>query len=136
MPCTENTFSNCEFEPTDLLILHSDHCTISLYPIAVSKLLLEPEYFQPRVCMSDELSTAEKVVEEVLIDLMTERVMSMSTGVQASSTRGLQASPSTAHGAGPSRPSAEKRTKHKDDLANEKLIPTILPDYIPPLAGM
>jgi hypothetical protein len=42
--------------------------------------------------MSDELSAAEKVVEEVLIDLMTERVMSMSTGVQASSTRGLPAS--------------------------------------------
>jgi hypothetical protein len=67
--------------------------------------------------MSDEFSTAERVVEEVLIDIMTERVMSMSTGVQASSTRGLQASPSTAHGSGPSRPSVEKRTKHKDDLA-------------------
>jgi hypothetical protein len=86
--------------------------------------------------MSDEFSAAEKVVEEVLIDLMTERVMSMSAGIQASSTRMVQASPSTAHGAGPSRPSAEKRTKHKDDLANAKLIPTILPDYIPPLAGM
>jgi hypothetical protein len=49
--------------------------------------------------MSDELSAAEKVVEEVLIDLMTERVMSergLSTGVQASSMRGPQASPSTA----------------------------------------
>jgi hypothetical protein len=34
--------------------------------------------------MSDnQLSVVEKVVEEVLIDLMTERVMSMSTGVQA-----------------------------------------------------
>jgi hypothetical protein len=42
--------------------------------------------------MSNELSIAEKVVEEVIIDLMTERVMSMSTCVQASSTRGLQAS--------------------------------------------
>jgi hypothetical protein len=43
--------------------------------------------------MSEALSAAEKVVEEVLIDLMTERVMSergVSTGVQASSTRGLQ----------------------------------------------
>jgi hypothetical protein len=28
-----------------------------------------------------------------------------------------------------------KRTKHKDDLENVKLIPTILPDYILPLAG-
>jgi hypothetical protein len=35
--------------------------------------------------MSDEFSVAEKIVEEVLIDLMTERVMSMSIGIQASS---------------------------------------------------
>jgi hypothetical protein len=66
--------------------------------------------------MSDELSAVEKSVEEVLIDMMAERVMS--TGVQASSTRGVQASPSTAHGSGPSRLTTEKRTKHKDDLAN------------------
>jgi hypothetical protein len=55
--------------------------------------------------MSEALSAAEKVVEEVLIDLMTERVMSergVSTGIQASSTRGMSASPSTAHKAGPS----------------------------------
>ena len=52
--------------------------------------------------MSDEFSAVEKVVEEVLIDLMTERVMSMSTGVQVSSARGMQASPSTAHGSRPS----------------------------------
>jgi hypothetical protein len=88
--------------------------------------------------MSDELSAAEKIVEEVLIDLMTERVMSereMSASIQASSTRGVQASPSTTRGVGSSRPSAEKRTKHKDDLANVNLIPTILPDYISPLVG-
>jgi hypothetical protein len=87
--------------------------------------------------MSEELSAVEESVKEVLIDLMTERVMServMFVGVQASSTRGVQASLSTANGARPSRPSAEKRTKHRDDLANVKLIPTILPDYIPPLA--
>jgi hypothetical protein len=83
--------------------------------------------------MSDELNTAEKIVEEVLIDLMAEKVMS--AGIQASSTRGVQASPSTARGSRPSRPAAEKRTKHRDDLENVKLIPTILPDYIPPLAG-
>jgi len=58
--------------------------------------------------MSDELSTAEKVFEEVLIDLMTKRVMSMSTGIEESSTRGLPASPSTAHGVGPSWSSDEK----------------------------
>jgi hypothetical protein len=60
----------------------------------------------------------------------------MSAGIQASLTRGLQASPSTAHGDGSSRPSAEKRTKHKYDLENVKLIPTIFPNYIPPLAGV
>jgi hypothetical protein len=47
----------------------------------------------------------------------------------------VQASLLTARGAGPSRPSEEKRTKHRDDLANVKLIPSILPDYILPLAG-
>jgi hypothetical protein len=88
--------------------------------------------------MSDELSTVEKAVEDVLIDLMAERVMSerrMSAGVQASSTGGIQASPSTAHGAGPSRTTTETRTKHRDDIANAKLIPRILPTYIPPLSG-
>jgi hypothetical protein len=42
--------------------------------------------------MSEELSAAEKAAEEVLINLMTEIVMSergLSTGVQESSTRGL-----------------------------------------------
>jgi hypothetical protein len=34
--------------------------------------------------MSDELNTVEKSVEEVLIDMMAERVMSI--GIQASST--------------------------------------------------
>jgi hypothetical protein len=54
--------------------------------------------------MSEALSVAEKVVEEVLIYLMTKRVMSerdLSTGVQASSMRGLQAFPSIAR-SGPS----------------------------------
>jgi hypothetical protein len=86
--------------------------------------------------MSDKLSAAKKIVEEVLIDLMTERVMferAMSASIQASSMRGLQASLSTTRGAGSSRPSAEKRTKHIDDLANVKLIPSVLLDYIPPL---
>jgi hypothetical protein len=52
--------------------------------------------------MLDEHSTAEKFVEEFLIDLMTERVMSMFAGIQASSTIGLQASLSTDYGAGSS----------------------------------
>jgi hypothetical protein len=58
--------------------------------------------------MSDELSIAEKIVEEVLINLKNERFMPMSTGVQASSTRGLSASLSTDRGARPSRPSDKK----------------------------
>jgi hypothetical protein len=44
-------------------------------------------------------------------------------------------SPSTAHGFGPSQDAYEKITKHGDDLANAKLIPSILPNYILPLAG-
>jgi hypothetical protein len=58
--------------------------------------------------MSYELSTVKKIVEEVLIDLMTEKVMSMSTTIQESSMRGIPTSPSIAHGDGPSRPSDEK----------------------------
>jgi hypothetical protein len=47
----------------------------------------------------------------------------------------VQACPSTTHRFGPSRPTAEKRTKHINDLANAKLIPTTLPEYISPLAS-
>jgi hypothetical protein len=61
--------------------------------------------------------------------------MSMFAGVQSSLTRMVQASLSTAREVGPSRPSAETRTKNKYDLANEKLFPTILLDYILPLVG-
>jgi hypothetical protein len=88
--------------------------------------------------MSDELSVVEKAVEEVLIDLMAERVMlerRMFAGVQASSTGGFQASPSTACGVGPSRTTTETRTKHRDDIANTKLISRILLVYIPPLSN-
>jgi hypothetical protein len=79
--------------------------------------------------MSDELSTAEESVREVLASLRIERVMSkrgMSTGVQASLSRGVAASPWTAQ-AGTSRIGAELRTKHREDAANVKLVPTILP---------
>jgi hypothetical protein len=54
--------------------------------------------------MSDELTAVEESVTKVLLDLMTERVMSergVSTGVQASSMRGLSASPSTARAVHP-----------------------------------
>jgi hypothetical protein len=64
---------------------------------------------------------------------MSERRMSV--GVQASSTRGVQASPSTDHRAETSRTMTETRMKQRDDLPNAKLIPSILPTYIPPLSG-
>jgi hypothetical protein len=82
--------------------------------------------------MSSELSDVEKSVEEILIDLMAEKVMF--ARIQASSTRGVQDSPSTARVSGPFRAATEKRNKHRDDLANAKLIPSIMPDYISPLA--
>jgi hypothetical protein len=55
--------------------------------------------------MLGELSATKKIVEEVLIDLMTERVMSkreISASIQSSSMRGVQASPWTARRAGSS----------------------------------
>jgi hypothetical protein len=84
--------------------------------------------------MLEELSIAKKAIEEVLIDWMIERVMYISEGIQASSTRNLKACPSTAR-IGPSRPADEKRTKHKDNLMNAKLILSILPTYLPPLSS-
>jgi hypothetical protein len=87
--------------------------------------------------MSDELIKLEESITEVLLELMTKRTMSerrMSTGFQASSTGGVQASPSIAR-ARTSRAGIERRTKHKDDIANAKLVPSILPAYIPPLSG-
>jgi hypothetical protein len=84
--------------------------------------------------MSDEISTAKKAIEDILIDLMSKKVMSI--GIQASSTRGVQASSSNARGYGPSRDATEKITKHRVDLVNAKLIPSILHNYIPPLVGV
>jgi hypothetical protein len=87
--------------------------------------------------MFDELIALEESIIEVLLNLMTARVMSerrMSTRVQASSTRGVQASLSIAR-VGESRADKERRTKHKDDIANTKLVPSILPSYIHPLIG-
>jgi hypothetical protein len=56
--------------------------------------------------MSDEISAIEKVIEDILIYLMAEKVMFV--GIQASSTRGVQASLSTAHGSGPSQATTKK----------------------------
>jgi hypothetical protein len=87
--------------------------------------------------MSGKLNVVEKVVEEVLTDLMSERFMSerrMFAGLKASLLGGFQASTSTSHSAGPSRTMTETRTKHRDDIANAKLILHILSVYIPPLS--
>jgi hypothetical protein len=87
--------------------------------------------------MSNEITTVEELIMKFLLNLMTERVMSergASTGVQESLTRVLLASSSTAQ-AGPSRPVYEKRTKHRDDLTNARLIPSILPTYLSPMSG-
>jgi hypothetical protein len=87
--------------------------------------------------MSDEFSAAEESVREVLASLIAERVMSergLSTSLQESSMRGVKASSSTTR-AGTYRAGTERRTKHKDDMANTKLVPSILPTYIPPLSG-
>jgi hypothetical protein len=87
--------------------------------------------------MSDELTEIEKSIIEVLLELMTERTMlerRISTRVQASLMGGVQASTSTAR-SGTSRADVERITKHKDDIDNMKLVPSILTAYIPPLSG-
>jgi hypothetical protein len=84
--------------------------------------------------MSGERSAIEKSMEEILIDLMIEKVIF--ARVQASLTGGLQASPSTRRRSGLSRTATEKIRKHRDDLANAKEISLLLPDYIPPLASV
>jgi hypothetical protein len=87
--------------------------------------------------MPDEFSATKESIREVLASLRAERVMSergLYTGLQASSTKGVQASPLTSQ-AKKSRASTEIRTKHKDNMANAKLVPSILPAYIPPLSG-
>jgi hypothetical protein len=81
--------------------------------------------------MSGECSVVEKSVEEILVDLMTERVMSV--GIHAWFIGRLQASPSTGRH---SSHTVEKQRKHCDDLANVKQIPSVLPDYILPLDDM
>jgi hypothetical protein len=88
--------------------------------------------------MSDKFSTTEESIREVLASLRAERVMSergLSTGLQASSMRGVEASPSTTR-VGTSLDDTERRTKHKDDVASVKLVPSILLAYIPPLSSV
>jgi hypothetical protein len=61
--------------------------------------------------MSGKVSALEKSVEDILVDLMAEKVMSV--GIHASSTVGLKASLSTGHRS--SQTTTEKRRKHCDD---------------------
>jgi hypothetical protein len=82
--------------------------------------------------MSGEPNELEKSVKEFIRKLMADRPIS--EGIQASSTRGLQASPSTRRRSTHINPVTEQRSKHRGDLANTKQIPSILPEYIPPLA--
>jgi hypothetical protein len=88
--------------------------------------------------MFDEFSAAEESVREVLASLRAERFISergLSTGLQASSMRGVQASLLTAQ-AGTSQVGTKRRTKHKDDMDKAKLVPSILLAYIPTLHGV
>jgi hypothetical protein len=78
--------------------------------------LPRPIYLKVR--MSGEPSALEKYVEEVLKKIMADK--KLSEGVQASSTRGLQASPSTGQRFGCVNPVTKQRSKHRDDLANAK----------------
>jgi hypothetical protein len=68
--------------------------------------------------MSGECNVVDKSMEDILIDLMAEKVMSV--GVHASSTGGLQASPSIGCRSGPSRTAVKKRRKNHDDMVNAK----------------
>jgi hypothetical protein len=58
----------------------------------------------------------------------------MFAGSQALSTIGFKSSPSTTRRS--NLTVTKKRSKHRDDLAKEKFIPSVLYDYIPPLYGM
>jgi hypothetical protein len=84
--------------------------------------------------MSGELAKLDKSFEEVLKKIMANR--HLSKGVQAPSTRGLQATPSMGRRSGHVNPATKQRSKHRDDIANVKQISSILPDYIPPLHGI
>jgi hypothetical protein len=82
--------------------------------------------------MSSDLSTVEKSIKEILIDLMAEKVLSI--GVQPHRQRSASIPiDCTSIWAIPNCDREEKQASH--DLENAKLIPSILPDYIPPLAG-
>jgi hypothetical protein len=82
--------------------------------------------------MLGEHSALDESVEEILINLMAEKVMYVS--IQASSMGRLQASPSTTHWS--SRTAIEKRSKHRNDIVSIKQILSVFLDYILPLDGV
>jgi hypothetical protein len=84
--------------------------------------------------MSGAPNELEKSFEEVLRKLMADRPISK--GIQVSSTRGLRDSPSTGCRSTCINPVTEQRIKHRGDPVNAKKIPSILPEYIPPLASV
>jgi hypothetical protein len=84
--------------------------------------------------MSGKVNEFEKYVKQVVRKLMADRTVS--EGIEASSTRGLQASPSIRHFFACINPITKQRSKHRSDFANVKQIPSILPEYILPLVGV
>jgi hypothetical protein len=87
-----------------------------------------PQPVHLTVRMSGERTELEKSVEEVIKKFMANKAMS--EGVQASSTRVLQASPSTGRRSILVNPTTEQQSKHRGDMANAKYI---LPYYNPTL---
>jgi hypothetical protein len=71
--------------------------------------------------MSSEPSTLDKSMEEILVELVAKRVMSIR--IQVSSTRELQETPSIERH---SRWATEKRRKNYDNIANANQIPSVL----------
>jgi hypothetical protein len=86
------------------------------------------------VIISLEHTELEKTIEEVLKKFMDDK--SIYEGVQASLTRGLQASHSIGHHSKHVKPVSKKQSKNRDDIANSKQIPSFLLDYISPLNRM
>jgi hypothetical protein len=98
------------------------HRCLFVYPATRSP---TPTYLLT-VRMSVERTELEKSFKEVLKKFMADKAMF--ERIQASSTRGLQASPSTGHRSSRVNPATENRIKHRDDMANAKQIPLVLPD--------
>jgi hypothetical protein len=67
--------------------------------------------------MSTERTELEKSVEEVMKKFMADKAML--EGIQASSTRVVYASPSTGRYLTLTNLATEKRSEHRDDIANE-----------------